>query len=90
MVISLMEMKSLWTNFFLWRRGNKVVMDRARKTPKIVVRNWECGIVCSSEKMRFGNDSWDILRRFMVVDGAVRVIDGGRPWIIGDNLEDGL
>jgi hypothetical protein len=66
-------------------RGNKVVMDRARKLPKIVIRNWECGVVCSTEKMGFGLDSWNILRRFMVVDGAVPVIQVGEPWILEES-----
>jgi hypothetical protein len=61
-------------------RGNKVVTDRARKTAKLVIRNWECGIVCSAEKLGFG-DSWDILKRFMVLDKAVPVIQVGKPWI---------
>jgi hypothetical protein len=65
----------------MWRRGDKVVMDRARKKPKLVIRNWECGIVCSAEKMAFGIDSWNVLRQFIDVDGAVRVIDIGQPWI---------
>jgi hypothetical protein len=30
--------------------------------------------------MGFG-DSWDILRRFMVFDGALPVIQVGKPWI---------
>ena len=69
-------------------RGNKVVMDRAKKLAKSVIRNWECGIVCSTEKMGFGLDSWDILRRFMKVDGAVPVVQVGDPWILADN--DGI
>jgi hypothetical protein len=55
-------------------------MDRARKKPKVVIRNWECGIVCSAEKFGFA-DSWDILRRFMELDQAVPVVHVGKPWI---------
>jgi hypothetical protein len=62
-------------------RGNKVAMDRAQKKPKVVIRNWECGVVSSPEKLGFGSDSWDILKRFMIVDGAVPVVDIGKPWI---------
>ena len=62
-------------------RGNKVVMDRTQKKAKIVIRNWECGIVCSSERMGFGSDSWNVLKRFMIVDEAVPVIHIGKPWI---------
>ena len=54
-------------------RGNKVVTDRATKKPKIVIRNWECGIVCSAEKLGFGSDSWNVLKRFMFVDGAAPI-----------------
>jgi len=66
-------------------RSNKVVTDRARKKAKIVIRNWECGIVSSTERLGFGKDSWDILKRFMVVEGAVPVMNVGRPWIREEN-----
>lgn len=62
-------------------RGNKVVTDRAKKKAKVVIRNWECGIVCSAERLGFANDSWNILKRFMVVGGAVPLVSVGRPWI---------
>ena len=65
-------------------RGNKVVTDRATKKPKIVIRNWECGIVCSAEKLGFGSDSWNVLKRFMFVDGAAPVVQVGKPWILGE------
>jgi hypothetical protein len=71
----------IWSLNFLIIRGNKVVMDRAQKKAKIVIRNWECGIVCSSERMGFGSDSWNVLKRFMIVDEAVPVIQAGKPWI---------
>ena len=70
-----------WNLNLLIIRGNKVVMDRAQKKAKIVIRNWECGIVCSSERMGFGSDSWNVLKRFMIVDEAVPVIQVGKPWI---------
>ena len=57
------------------------MMDRAQKKAKIVIRNWECGIVCSSEKMEFGSDSWNVLKCFMIVDEAEPVIHVGKPWI---------
>ena len=66
-------------------RGNKVVTDRASKKAKMVIRNWECGIVCSTERMGFGKVSWDILKRFIVMEGAVPVIHVGRPWIREEN-----
>ena len=66
-------------------RGNKVVLDRAAKKAKVVVRNWECGIVCSGDRLGFGSDSWGILKRFMIVDEAVPVIQVGEPWILQDN-----
>jgi hypothetical protein len=47
----------------------------------MTIRNWECGIVCLSEQVGFGSDSWDILRRFVVVEGALPVIKVGKPWI---------
>lgn len=59
-------------------------MDRARKKPKLTIRNWECGIVCSTEKMGLGSDARDILKRFMSVERAVPVIEVGKPWIRGD------
>ena len=62
-------------------RGNKVVKDMAQKKAKIVIRNWECGVVCSADKMGFGSDSWNVLKRFMFVDEAVPVIHVGKPWI---------
>lgn len=66
-------------------RGNKPVTDRVKKKAKVVIRNWECGVVSSTEKMGFGNDSWDILKRFMIVEGAVPVIQVGKPWIREEN-----
>jgi hypothetical protein len=63
-------------------RGNKVVIDRAKKKPKVVIRNWECGIVCSPEKIGFGLDAWNILTRFIIVDGAQPVVKVGKPWIL--------
>lgn len=66
-------------------RGNKVVTDRSRKKAKIVIRNWECGIVCSTKRLGFGKDSWDILKQFMVVEGAVPVMNVGKPWIREEN-----
>jgi hypothetical protein len=66
-------------------RGNKVVTDRARKKAKMVIRNWECGIVCSTDRLGFGKDSWNILKQFMVVEGAVPVMDVGKPWIREEN-----
>jgi hypothetical protein len=68
-------------------RGNKVVTDRATKKPKIVIRNWECGIVCSAEKLGFGSDSWNVLKRFMFVDGAAPVVQVGKPWILAESGE---
>jgi hypothetical protein len=68
-------------------RGNKVVTDRATKKPKIVIRNWECGIVCSAEKLGFGSDSWNVLKRFRFVDGAAPVVQVGKPWILGEGGE---
>jgi len=65
--------------------GNKPVTDRVKKKAKVVIRNWECGVVSSTEKMGFGNDSWDILKRFMIVEGAVPVIQVGKPWIREEN-----
>jgi hypothetical protein len=38
--------------------------------------------------MGFGKDSWNILKRFMVIERPVPVIDVGRPWIREEN--DGL
>jgi hypothetical protein len=58
-------------------------MDRAAKKPKIIIRNWECGIVCSTEKLGFGSDSWNILKRFVVLEEAVRIVEVGKPWILG-------
>jgi hypothetical protein len=56
-----------------------------KKKAKVVIRNWECGVVCSPEKMGFGKDSLDILKRFMIVEGAVPVIQVGNPWIREEN-----
>lgn len=67
-------------------RGHKVVTDRATKMAKLTIRNWECGIVCSAEKLGFG-ESWDILRKFMVFDDAVPVLQVGRPWIRDDRFQ---
>jgi len=66
--------------------GHKVVTDRATKMAKLTIRNWECGIVCSAEKLGFG-ESWDILRKFMVFDDAVPVVQVGRPWIRDDRFQ---
>ena len=66
-------------------RGNKVVVDRTQKKAKIVIRNWECGIVCQSERMGFGSDSWNVLKRFIAVDEGVPVIQVGKPWILEEN-----
>jgi len=65
-------------------RGNKVVTDRATKNLKIVIRNWECGILCSAEKLGFGSDSWNVLKRFMFVEEAAPVVQVGKPWILGE------
>lgn len=56
-------------------------MDRARKKAKMVIRNWECGIIASPDKVGFGKDSWDILKQFMEVERSVPVISVGKPWI---------
>jgi len=63
-------------------RGNKVVMDRARKKAKMIIRNWECGVVLDSEKVGFGKDSWEVLKRFMELERSVPVTKGGGPWIL--------
>ena len=57
-------------------------MDRATKKAKVVIRNWECGIVCTSERLGYGSNSWNILKRFMIVEEAVPVIQVGKPWIL--------
>jgi len=57
-------------------------MDRAQKKSKMVVRNWECGIVCSADRLGFGLNSWGILKRFMIVDGVNQVAE---PWIFQEN-----
>ena len=72
------------SEFNVISRGNKVVTDRATKNLKIVIRNWECGILCSSEKLGFGSDSWNILKCFMFVDEAAPVVQIGKPWILGE------
>ena len=61
-------------------RGNKVVMDRARKKPKMTIRNWECGIVGSCERFGFQEN---ILKQFMQLEKAVQV---EKPWIREANL----
>ena len=66
-------------------RGNKVVMDKAAKKPKITLRNWECGIICRAELLGFGLNSWQILKRFVDVEHAVPVTQVGRPWILEEN-----
>ena len=63
-------------------RGNKVVMDRARKKPKMTIRNWECGIVCRADRLGFTGDNWDILKRCMYVDEAKVVVE---PWILEES-----
>lgn len=57
----------------------------AQKKAKIVIRNWECGVVCSADKMGFGSDAWNVLKCFMFVDEAVPVIQVGKPWILQEN-----
>jgi hypothetical protein len=57
-------------------------MDRAQKKPKMIIRNWECGVVLRPERVGFGRDSFNVLKRFMDIERSVPVTTVGGPWIL--------